>query len=90
MDRTRGIAVVVTLLLLGGAPGCGNECDRALEKLENECHFNEDAEGGVDECDGWTECFARCLNEASCEEIAHPQQDGPYLRCVWDCPQEDF
>lgn len=79
--------MVMTALLLGGVLGCGNECDRALDKLENECHFNEDSKGGVEQCEEFTECYARCLNEVSCEEIAYPELDGPLNRCIQECPR---
>ena len=62
---------------------CGNECDDAADKFE-ECGF-EGEKGDTDECDGQSECVAKCTNEHSCTEINDPTFSSPYWQCVANC-----
>jgi hypothetical protein len=59
--------------------GCGNDCDDAVDKLE-ECGLpTEDAD--TDDCSGEKECFAKCINDMSCDDI----KAGKYATCAAEC-----
>jgi hypothetical protein len=73
------LAVVLGAL----AVGCSNDCDDAVDKLE-EC--GADVSGAdTDDCDGASECVAGCINDASCEEIKSTDINGKYFKCVAAC-----
>lgn len=60
---------LLMVLVLGLASfGCSNDCDEAVDHLE-ECGVTELTAGDTDECDGQSECVAGCINDASCEEL---------------------
>lgn len=59
---------LLMVLVLGLASfGCSNDCDDAVEHLE-ECGATF-GEVDTDECDSRSECVAGCINDASCEEL---------------------
>lgn len=60
---------LLMVLMLGLASvACSNDCDEAVDKLE-ECGVTGLEAGDTDECDGQSECIAGCINDASCEEL---------------------
>jgi hypothetical protein len=78
---------LLMVLVMGVACfGCSNDCDDAVDKLE-ECNVPTEGEGSVDadECDGQSECVAKCINDHSCAEIKDETLSGPYWNCVGAC-----
>lgn len=73
------LAVVLGALALG----CSNDCDDAVDKLE-ECGADVDG-ADTDDCDGASECVAGCINDASCDELKGNDPDGSYGNCVLSC-----
>ena len=63
--------------------GCGNDCDDAVDKLE-ECGADVTS-ADTDDCSGQKECFAKCVNDASCDEIKGTKTDGNFGKCVLAC-----
>ena len=61
--------------------GCSNECDDAADKLEECGVTGEDAD--TSECDGANECAAKCVNNASCDDIKNNADS--YVSCVFAC-----
>lgn len=66
------------------AAGCGgDECSDAVDKLE-ECGFT--TSNAKDECESdQDECIAKCINNASCDEITGQNTTGGYGACVAGC-----
>jgi hypothetical protein len=73
----------------------GNECEDAADKVE-ECGVKlstaqqAEADKSADECSGVSECAAKCINDASCEDIKNfnsdsPSLDNPILACAGKC-----
>lgn len=81
------------VLMLGLATvGCGNnECEDAADKME-ECGVSggeaEPSDDEISECNEDSECFAKCVNAASCSEIKASFNDGAMndlTACVTKC-----
>jgi len=71
------------LLALSAVACGGNDCDDAADKLE-ECGATGGAEADGDgECSGVAECAAKCVNDASCDEIKNSSED--YSSCMTAC-----
>ena len=85
-------AILLVVMGLGLAVvGCSNECDDAVDKAE-ECGLDSpDAEEQkeLDECNESAECRAKCLNEASCDDIkaALAGTDNGLVKCALACPK---
>jgi hypothetical protein len=71
------------LLALSAVACGGNDCDDAVDKLE-ECGGTEGADADADgECSGAAECTAKCINDATCDEIKNASED--YSSCMTAC-----
>jgi hypothetical protein len=73
------------LLALSAVACGGDECDDAVDKLE-ECGWK--GEGGVNEdaeCSGAGECFAKCVNDAECSEINSLDINSNFYKCTAAC-----
>jgi hypothetical protein len=75
--------ILFAALLAFSAVACGgDDCDDAVDKLEEcgstELERNEDAE-----CSGAAECTAKCINDASCDEIKNGSEK--LTNCMSDC-----
>lgn len=69
----------------------GDECDDAADKAD-ECDLPKgegegSAEGDDVECSGLNECLAKCINDASCEELKSNDINSNYLKCAAACTQ---
>jgi hypothetical protein len=64
----------------------GDECDDAADKAE-ECNLEGSGEGSSDdvECSGQIECVAKCINEASCEDLKSTDINNSYFKCAAAC-----
>jgi hypothetical protein len=73
--------LVVAALALGG---CGNNaCEDANDKIE-ECKpagYRTISE----ECSGKIECNAKCINDATCDELKSSDNNSKYTACVVKC-----
>ncbi|HEY3498146.1 MAG TPA: hypothetical protein VGK73_25785 [Polyangiaceae bacterium] len=77
--------IFVVALLGLSAMACGNECDDAADKVE-ECGIADT--GGGDSggsCEGVAECGAKCINEASCEDLKSTDPENSYIKCASAC-----
>ena len=74
------VAAVLGLM----AMACGDECDDAVDKLE-ECGFTGGDSDSDEECEGAAECVAKCINDAECSDITMPTADSAYTQCVNAC-----
>ena len=87
------------LVLIGGLGACDGppaevqqqqqySCDAALGKLKNEClvPIDESTEDQVT-CDDQQQCAAKCVDNASCEEINQALQGAinPFIGCIDVC-----
>jgi hypothetical protein len=73
--------VVVALGL--SAMACGNECDDAVDHAE-ECGIDLPDDVDTSECDGANECAAKCINDASCDELKDPENTSVF-ECIVAC-----
>jgi len=82
MKTMLGFLMVVGLAL----GGCGNnDCEDATDKVK-ECKLaNLEANTGSGECSGQAECFAKCINDSSCAEMADEKDDSKFNVCVGKC-----
>lgn len=73
----------------------GNECEDAADKAD-ECGVELSAEQKAasdkasEECSGNDECAAKCINDASCDDIKNlnsssPSASNPIIACVAKC-----
>jgi hypothetical protein len=73
---------LLMVLVLGLACfGCSNDCDDAVDKLD-ECGLPT-GDVDADECDGQSECTAGCINDASCDEIKNGSEK--FSNCILGC-----
>lgn len=65
----------------------GDECDDAADKAD-ECDLPK-GEGSTSnedvECSGLNECVAKCINDASCDELKSTDINNSYFKCVAAC-----
>jgi len=74
-------------MLAFSAVACGgNECDDAADKVE-ECGITgEGSSDGDDvECSGQVECAAKCINDASCDDLKSTDINSSYFKCIAAC-----
>jgi hypothetical protein len=69
--------------------GCGNnECEDAADKVD-ECGIDQGAskpsDDDVSECNEKSECYAKCFNSASCDDIKTLAKG--FTDCLGACPQ---
>jgi hypothetical protein len=80
--------VVVALGL--SAMACGNECDDAEDTLEECLGELPEGEGEEDvDCNESAECAAKCINDASCDDIKATFQEfemNSLTTCLSKCP----
>jgi len=69
----------------------GNECEDAEDKVKDECGVTLTAEQqketdrAKEECSGRDECAAKCVNDASCDEIKSEDANSAYNKCLLSC-----
>lgn len=82
MKAVLGGFLMVVGLALGG---CGNnECEDAADKFK-ECGVTDSTGSGSGDCSGASECFAKCVNSSSCEDLKSTSLDSKFLKCVTAC-----
>jgi hypothetical protein len=77
--------LLLALVLGVLAVGCSNDCDDAVDKLE-ECGqpvTNSD----TDDCSGAKECYAGCVNDASCADLKSEDPNNSFWKCALACGQ---
>jgi hypothetical protein len=85
-----GMAVACVAGAMVSACGDTTACDDALDKLTGECGLGSGALlGDLGECKDRTECFAKCVNKADCDDITNDKVDK-YDTCMNDCYLEQF
>jgi hypothetical protein len=74
------------------AVACGsNECEDAEEKVKDECgitltpELQKQTDRAKEECTGTDECAAKCVNDASCEELKSEDENSDYVKCLSAC-----
>lgn len=81
MKTMLGLLMVVGLAL----GGCGNnECEDAADKIK-ECGITTQGSGDSGDCSGTAECAAKCINNASCEELKGNDLNSNYFKCAAAC-----
>jgi hypothetical protein len=81
MKAMVGLLMVVGLAL----GGCGNnECEDAVDKFK-ECGLPVEGTSGDGDCSGVGECYAKCVNAASCEEIKSTTGTTNFDKCTTAC-----
>jgi hypothetical protein len=89
-----GVIVLAASVLLAAC--AGDECDEANDKLVGECGLGSGAafDDSTGECDDLTECLAKCINKADCDEILEPDEDlddlDDYEECVGECHADTY
>lgn len=79
---------IAILVLLGlSALGCRTECEEAIDHWE-ECVGRDEA--GIrpveNECSGYNECIAKCINDAECLDLnRYSDPNGTYYVCMSKC-----
>jgi hypothetical protein len=64
---------------------CGaNDCEEAVERL-SECTGITTKSVDVDQCDGHTQCIAKCTKDATCAEINSTDPASNYNQCIAGC-----
>jgi hypothetical protein len=76
--------ILLATLLAFSAVACGgNDCDDAVDKLD-ECGATEGLEvDGDAECSGAAECTSKCINDATCDELENGSEK--LSGCMADC-----
>src|SRR6187402_3337711 len=78
-EEKRTMKSIFVVALLGLAlVGCGNDCDDAVDHIE-ECGIADFPEVDTSECSGANECTAKCINDASCDELKGTDPDDTKL-----------
>jgi len=78
--------ILLAGMLAFSAVACGgNECDDAVDKLEECGVTGGNSSGDTDECSGAGECVAKCINDAECSEIKGTDINSDYFKCVTAC-----
>ena len=82
---------VMGLLILAGLAlgGCSNnDCEDAADKLK-ECGLTTQGSSSSGDCSGASECAAKCINNASCEQLKGADltsgTSSPYIECLAKC-----
>jgi hypothetical protein len=75
--------LLLAVMLGALAVGCGNDCDDAVDKLE-ECGLDTSG-ADTDDCSGKSECAAGCINDASCDQIKSTDLNNSYYKCLAGC-----
>lgn len=73
---------VVALLGLS-AMACGNDCDDAVDHAE-ECGIPLGDNVNTDECSEKDQCAAKCITDASCDELKDPENTSLF-ECFSAC-----
>ena len=78
--------ILFASLLAFSAVACGgDECEDAADKYD-ECGLPAGEGDGDDvECSGQAECIAKCINDASCDELKSTDVNNSYWKCLADC-----
>jgi hypothetical protein len=82
MKTVLGLLMAVGLVL----GGCGNnDCEDAADHYK-ECGLpTGSGSSGSDDCSGASECAAKCINDASCDELKANDINGKYFKCLAAC-----
>ncbi len=89
------------LAAIVAAPGCKSACDTAIEHLDGCALSSLPVAAAADAgaldagagsppdpattCTGVLECDAKCISEASCEDLAKKEPHGAYQLCLEQC-----
>lgn len=77
------VAVVAVVGLVAGCGSSDDECERAAAKLRG-CDLSGAREAA--QCGTQADrCIARCVLDATCEDIADAMTAGAYETCLADC-----
>lgn len=82
----RWFLVMLVAMTAACANGNGQQvdpCERALQRLVDECGFEAEVQGTELHCTGQSACVAVCLEASPCEDIAH--NNGEFSDCLADC-----
>jgi len=81
-------AMMGLLMALGLAlGGCGNnDCEDAADKIKecNIAEFDVNPNSGGD-CSGQSECAAKCINDATCADLASNDENSKFSVCFKKC-----
>ncbi|MEZ4297851.1 MAG: hypothetical protein R3B70_23040 [Polyangiaceae bacterium] len=79
-------AAAIVVLPVGCARGNGEQidpCERAIDRLVEECGYDVSVDGVELNCTGESACVAVCLEKSPCEDVA--AGDGELADCTADC-----
>lgn len=79
----------LSVIVIAGCNDCGDAepCERAIERLVNECNYEVEVEGsGALCCMGEEACIAGCWETSPCDDIRNDR--GEYAACVATCQEK--